>query len=112
MEQLIRASEAFDASHTDGARLRCQRDHGHHWTVTAEKKVTGDPADLEVDLHALVLEWQDRNLDEMLHAVGQSSVERLASWTMERLLLRHPTLVRIEISDGRLTGIVTREPGR
>ena len=108
MDQLIRAVAEFDASHTDRSRVRCQRDHGHHWTVTVEKKVAGD-ADLEVDLHALISEWQDRSLDEMLHVTGESSVEKLASWTAERLLLRHPTIVRVEFSDGRLTGIATQE---
>jgi len=108
VDQLIRAVAEFDASHTDGSRVRCHRDHGHHWTVTVEKKVSGD-GDLEVDLHALISEWQDRSLDEMLHVKAQSSVERLAAWTMERLLLRHPTIVRVEFSDGRLTGIAMQE---
>lgn len=108
MEQHVRAIAEFDASHTDDTRARCIRQHGHHWTVSVEKKVAGQE-NLEVDLHALISEWQDRDLDQMLHTPGQVSVERLASWTMERLLMRHPTIVRVEVGDGRIFGIATQE---
>lgn len=107
MEQHIRAIAEFDASHTDTTRVRCQRGHGHHWTVTVEKRISGE-ADLEVDLHALIAEWQDRDLNEMLH-VKDVSVVQVAAWTMERLLLVHPTIVRVEVGDGRLLGICTQE---
>jgi 6-pyruvoyl-tetrahydropterin synthase len=107
VEQFIRAIAEFDASHTDGTRVRCQRNHGHHWTITAEKRVAGE-ADLEVDLHAIIAEWQDRDLNEMLHAKDVDVVQ-VAAWTAERLLLAHPTLVRVTAGDGRLLGITTRE---
>jgi hypothetical protein len=110
VDQYIRASAEFDASHTDGARLRCARRHGHHWRVEVEKRVTTDPADLEHDLWALVSEWQDRDLDEMLHVTAQLSVTRLASWVAERLLLRHPTLVSALVSDGHVAGIARFDP--
>ena len=109
MEQLSRAFAEFDAHHVDGSRIRCHRSHGHHFTVTAEKIVAGE--DLEADLQSIVVEWQDRSVNEMLH-VTTVSLEGMAAWVNERLLLRHPTLVRVEVSDGRAVGIVRQEPRR
>lgn len=107
MEQFIRAEAEFDASHTDSTRVRCARSHGHHWKVSVEKRVSGE-SDLEVDLHAVISEWQDRDLNEMLHSKDVSVVQ-VAAWTMERLLLAHPTIVRVSVGDGRLVGIATQE---
>lgn len=107
MEQRVRAIIEFDASHIDTTRVRCERRHGHHWTISVEK--VGKEDGLETDLHALIAEWQDRDLNEMLPGAGWVSVENLAAWTMERLLLRHPTIICVECGDGRLTGIVWQD---
>ncbi len=44
----------------------------------------------------------------MLH-VKDVGVVQVAAWTMERLLLTHPTIVRVEVGDGRLLGICMQE---
>lgn len=111
MDQLIRATSEIDVSHIDASRVRCSRQHGHRLTVTVEKRLTSDPADLEVALHSVLAEWQDRDVNEMLHVTSVSLVQ-LAAWVTERLLLIHPTIERVEVSDGRLTGIVRQEAPR
>jgi len=104
VEQLVSVRTEFDAHHqlnqTD--RVRCARSHGHHWTVVVEK--TGKEDWLEEHLVGLVDEMADRSLNEMFPMLDPSP-EQLSVLIMERLLLRHPTITSVSVSDGRLTGI-------
>jgi len=112
VEQLVRVRQEFDASHqltaTDPDRPRCGRNHGHRWSVVVEKR--GREGGLEQDLYELsTLELADRNLNEMFPLLN-TSPEQLALVFMEKLLLAHPTIVAVEVSDGHLTGIARNTP--
>lgn len=112
MEQFIRVRQEFDASHqliaTDPDRARCGRVHGHRWSVEVEKRGRDDG--LEGDVFELaVLELADRHLNEMFPLIN-TTPEQLALLFMEKLLLFHPTIVAVEVSDGKVTGIARNTP--
>lgn len=112
MEQFVRVRQEFDASHqltlTDPDRSRCGRIHGHRWSVEVEKR--GREEGLEADVFELSsLELGDRHLNEMFPLLN-TTPEQLALVFMEKLLLAHPTIVSVEVSDGRLTGIARNTP--
>lgn len=107
MEQFVRVRQEFEAAHQlvsiDPDRPRCGRVHGHRWSIEVEKR--GAESGLEGDLYELAaLELADHNLNEMFPRLN-TSPEQLAMVLMERLLLAHPTIVSVEVSDGRVTGI-------
>lgn len=110
----MRLTVGFDASHKVEGRERCRRQHGHHWTVTAATRSRqGDPEDIDLliaDVDAIIDEWRDRDLNEMIHNFSETTPENLAPWVMERLLVRHPGLSLVEVSDGTITAGVHREP--
>jgi 6-pyruvoyl-tetrahydropterin synthase len=106
VEQLVRVRNEFDAHHrlidAEPTRSRCLRNHGHHWVVEVEK--AGREDDLENDLAALLSEMADMSLNEMFPKLNPTP-EQLSVLFMERLLLTHPKIVMVSVSDGRLTGI-------
>lgn len=111
MEQLIRVRGEFDAHHqitgTEPDRPRCARNHGHHWVVEVEK--VGREDGLEEDVFAMLDVAADRSLNEMYPKLNPTP-EQLAVLFGEGLLLKHPSLVMVSVSDGRLTGIVRYTP--
>lgn len=112
MKQFIRVRQEFDASHqltlTDPDRPRCGRIHGHRWSVEVEKR--GREEGLESDLFELAgLELADRHLNEMFPLLN-TTPEQLALVFMEKLLLKHPTIIDVAVSDGRITGIARNTP--
>lgn len=112
VEQFVRVRQEFDASHqltlTDPDRPRCGRVHGHRWSVEVEKR--GREEGLEADVFELSsLELGDRHLNEMFPLLN-TTPEQLALVFMEKLLLAHPTIISVEVSDGRLTGIARNTP--
>lgn len=107
MEHSIRVTTTFDAGHVDNSRIRCQRHHGHRFEAAVEKRIGGD-FDLEADLAAVTLEWHLRDMCEMLHAKSVS-IETIATNLAERLLLRHPSITRVEVGDGVSTAVVSQE---
>lgn len=111
MEQFVRVRNEFDAHHQvagiDPDRPRCVRNHGHHWAVEVEK--LGRENGLEDDVAAVLGEAADRSLNEMFPKLDPTP-EQLSVLFMERLLLRHPTIVMVSVSDGRLTGIARNTP--
>ena len=111
MEQLVRVRNEFDAQHqlteAESDRPRCERNHGHHWVVEVEK--IGKEAGLEDDLAGLLIEVADRSFNEMFPKLN-TSPEQLSALFIERLLLKHPTIVMVSVSDGRLTGITRNTP--
>jgi 6-pyruvoyl-tetrahydropterin synthase len=114
VERNVRLTVGFDAGHKVEGRKRCQRQHGHHWTLTAETRSRrGDPDDIDTlitDVDAIVAEWRDRDLNEMIHNFNETTPENLAPWVMERLLANHYSLTLVEVSDGIVTASVHREP--
>lgn len=111
MEQFVRVRNEFDAQHqligNEFDRPRCNRNHGHHWVAEVEKR--GKEDGLEDDLAELLQEAADRSLNEMFPKLN-TSPEQLSALFMERLLLGHPTIVMVSVSDGRLTGITRNTP--
>jgi hypothetical protein len=111
VEQYVRVSQEFDASHQitgDPGRSRCSRVHGHRWTIVVEKRGRDDG--LEEDVFEMaVLELTDRHLNEMYPLIS-TTPEQLALLFMEKLLLAHPTIISVEVGDGRLTGIARNTP--
>jgi 6-pyruvoyl-tetrahydropterin synthase len=83
------------------------RNHGHHWVVEVEK--LGRENGLENDVAEVLGEAADRSLNEMFPQLNPSP-EQLSGLFMERLLLRHPSIVMVSVSDGRLTGITRNTP--
>jgi len=111
VEQLVRVRNEFDAHHrlsgTEPDRPRCMRDHGHHWVVEVTK--TGREDQLEDDVAGVLVEMADRSINEMFPKLNPTP-EQLASLVLERLILRHPTVIEVTVSDGRLTGITRNTP--
>lgn len=64
---------------------------------------------LEMDLWELCSELADRDLNEMFPGL-QTSPEQLSLVVMERLLLMHPKITRVEVGDGRVTGVARNTP--
>lgn len=113
MEHFVRVTGWFDASHQVEARDRCQRHHGHRWTVTVEGLSTRNMKPEEADelnkgLNSLLNEWHDRDLNEMIPGFDEPTPERLAPWIMERLLGVNGQLTEVSVSDGVITAVVER----
>jgi 6-pyruvoyl-tetrahydropterin synthase len=112
VEQLVRVRNEFDAHHkimpdTIPDRPRCDRDHGHHWTVDVTK--LGKENGLEDDVAGVLFEMADRSINEMFPNLNPTP-EQLASLICERLMLKHPSITEVAVSDGRLTGITRNTP--
>ena len=110
MEHSVRVRNEFDAHHQiaeEFDRPRCVRNHGHHWIVEVEK--LGREAGLEDDVAGVLMEAADRSLNEMFPTLIPTP-EQLAVLFMERLLLKHPSIVMVSVGDGRLTGITRNTP--
>lgn len=117
MDHSVRVRASFDASHHVEHRVRCQRQHGHHWTIEAERAsgrdLPSDEADdLAAQLELIVAEWRNRDLNEMIHNFNETTPERLAPWIMERLLATTQQLTMVSLTDGIITATVTRTPLR
>lgn len=108
----ITATAHFASTHrleSEGPHL-----HGHTFSVQATELGTeagGVKYDLLPDLQAVLSELHLHNLDEMLFG-GSQSLDGIGTWIMERLILRHPRLVRVEVWTADQSGVrvgVTRE---
>ena len=94
--KLVIASATFGSTHrlsTEGPHL-----HGHTFHVSAtETALDSDMGDdLPGDLRAIVGELHLRSLDDMLIG-GNQTLDGIAAWLMERLLVRHPGLSIVEV---------------
>lgn len=92
----ITVSATFASTHRDkdeGPHL-----HGHTFTVAATElgNDAGVKYDLRPDLAAILSELHLHSLDEMLVG-GSQSLDGIGAWVMERLLVRHPRLVRVDV---------------
>lgn len=83
--------------------------HGHTFSVWVTELGTIDtlPMTLGPDLRALVSELDHRHLADMLTG-GSQTLDGIATWIMERLLGRHPRIVRVEVEaeDGVRAGVM------
>jgi len=110
MNQKIAVRVTFDAHHQTSAPIRCERNHGHNWTMTATAlgRIDGPKSNetLENDLFIVISQWRDKSLNEIAQTGDPWHV---AAWVMEQLSLGHPNVVRVELDDGRMNAIVERE---
>lgn len=112
------ATAGFDAAHRIPSYSYCSSPHGHHWDVRVT--VTGDldpksgwirgAEHLQAALLALMVEIDNKDLDEMLPGVVSSPLG-IASWILDRLALAFPRIVRVTVdcSDGN-AGEIRRAP--
>jgi hypothetical protein len=107
----ISATATFASTHQDereGPHL-----HGHTFNVTVLElgSDAGVKYELQPDLESVLSELHLKPLDVMLTG-GSQTLDGIGSWVMERLLGRHPRLVRVDTSTcdqpGAVVG-VTRE---
>lgn len=106
MSRYIVASTSFDATHNDP--LESPHLHGHRFEVEVTEQ-TEISTDILKNLVDICSELHHHSLDEMLTG-GSQSGQGIASWIMERLLINHPKIVRLELWwDPRLRYAVTRD---
>jgi hypothetical protein len=101
----ISAQASFASTHREereGPHL-----HGHTFIVTAHElgSDAGVKYELLPDLSAVLNELHLHNLDDMLTG-GSQTLDGIGSWVMERLLTRHPRLVRVELSTADQPGTI------
>jgi 6-pyruvoyl-tetrahydropterin synthase len=92
----ITVSATFASTHRDeneGPHL-----HGHTYRVTATElgNDAGVKYELLPDLKAVLSELHLHSLDDMLVG-GSQTLDGIGAWVMERLLNRHPRLVRVDV---------------
>jgi 6-pyruvoyl-tetrahydropterin synthase len=106
VSRYITAGFSFDATHNDP--LETKYLHGHHFEVevTEQTEVTTKLLD---HLEDVCLELHQHSLDDMLTG-GSQTGQGIASWILERLLISHPKIVRLELWwDPRLKYGITRD---
>jgi hypothetical protein len=106
VSRYVVASAYFDATHHDP--LESVHPHGHHFEVevTEQTEVTTKILERLVDI---LSELHQHSLDDMLVG-GSQTGQGIASWILERLLINHPKITRIELWwDRRLKYGITRD---
>lgn len=88
----VTAQALFASDHMDEAESPYI--HGHTFYVAATE--VGSSVALREDLAEVASELHLRSLEDMLVG-GSQDLSSMASWFMERLLLRHPRLTRVEL---------------
>jgi hypothetical protein len=106
VSRYIVATQSFDASHRDPDESPHRHGHTYHVAVTEQTEVRSP---LPAHLADICAELHLRDLDEMLVG-GSSTGPGIASWVLERLLINHPKITRVEVwTDPSLVHGVTRE---
>jgi hypothetical protein len=106
---LTSVTRTFEAAHLDEAESPYR--HGHEFTV---RVVQRDINSLELGsaLDDIIREIHLRDLDVMI-AGGSTSLEGIAAWFMERLVLRFSLILEVWVSigpeDRRRAAVFTRE---
>lgn len=112
MERFSVYYAGFSASHSNGlSHTKADtRPHGHDFRVTVEAKVDETP-EIHDALFALTTEFHGRCLEDMMPGAATDATG-IAAWLMERLSLRFPALIRVDVQAAGHHGYVTREPRR
>jgi 6-pyruvoyl-tetrahydropterin synthase len=102
----------FSASHSGGiSHTKADtRPHGHDFRVTVEAKID-ETAEINEALFALTGEFMGRTLEEMMPGAATNATG-VAAWIMERLSLRYPSIIKVEVECAGHHGYVVREPRR
>lgn len=93
MSRYVVASASFDATHNDP--LETAHLHGHHFEVEVTEQTEVNTRILE-HLADICSELHHHSLDEMLTG-GSQTGQGIASWILERLLINHPKITKIEV---------------
>ena len=104
----------FSAAHRGGVSHTTltteTRQHGHDWRVTVECK-SDESALVEYELDHLAAEFRGRILEDMMPGASTTATG-IASWLMERLSMKFPEVVRVDVQAAGHHGYATREPRR
>ena len=87
----LTAQTSFATTHRDEAESPYK--HGHTFIIRVHE--VGVPTELQPALEAVAQELHLHDLDDMVGA--PQSLDSLARWFMERLLINHPRITRAEI---------------
>lgn len=106
MSRYIVVSQHFDASHRDPDESPHRHGHSYQIEVTEQTEIRSS---LPAHLSDVCSELHLRDLDDMLQG-GSSTNPGIASWILERLLINHPKITRVEVwTDPRHRYGITRE---
>lgn len=104
----------FSAAHKGGISHTIltteTRQHGHDWRVVVEAKIDEQEA-IEYAINDIAAELRGRVLEEMMPGAATTATG-IATWIMERLAMRFPEIVKVDIQAAGHHGYVTREPRR
>jgi hypothetical protein len=93
VSRYVLARDSFDATHDDP--LESIHLHGHHFDVEVHEQ-TEVTTKLQTHLHDVCAELDRHVLGDMLIG-GSQTGQGIASWIMERLLINHPKITRVEL---------------
>jgi hypothetical protein len=96
--RFVTASARFSSSHMDPSEGLYLHGHTFFVSVTEQGTIDALPLGLKEDLDAVVSELHLHKLSDMLVG-GSERFDSLAAWIMERLLGRHPRIIRTEIME-------------
>lgn len=102
----------FSAAHSGGlSHTKADpRPHGHDFRVEVEAKID-ENIDIHDALFALTGEFMGRSLEDMMPGAATDATG-IASWIMERLSLRFPSIIKVDVQAAGHHGYVTRDPRR
>ena len=108
MDAFLTTTVTFDSTHQDekeGPHL-----HGHTFTVSVTEKASleGLCSTLQADLTTVTRSLHLHTLSDMLYG-GAQTLDGVGAWIVERLLLEHPHITRVEVAVPGMSGVVTRE---
>jgi 6-pyruvoyl-tetrahydropterin synthase len=100
MKHTYTIARQFAAGHSIVDHPLCRHQHGHDWTITVT--VSGlqnieEQGAIRSRLNAFVDELRGKNLND-LNPAGTPSVQGIAMWAWERLVMGIPRLEAIEVS--------------
>lgn len=102
-------SGSFNSTHEDVACSPHLHGHTFEVQVREEGTIAGImPHLLETALDGILAELNGRPLGDMLYG-GSQSLEGIAAWICERLLVTHPRVTAVSVRAGRRDALVERE---
>jgi len=109
MKHTYTIARQFAAGHSLVGHPLCRHQHGHDWTITVTVsgiKSIDEQGLIRSKLGDFVDECRGKNLNE-LNPAGTPSVQGIAMWAWERLVMGIPNLESIEISTSEESARVT-----
>jgi hypothetical protein len=107
----ITVEASFASTHYDAKESSHLHGHSFNVAVTEMGSDAGVRDDLAPHLRDVLAELDLHNLDEMLVG-GSQTLDGIGAWVMERLLINHPRITRVEVGQYDRPGVrvgITRE---